>query len=300
MADNKKYYYIRLKESFFDSDEIKMLESIPNDGYKFSNILLKMYLKSLKYDGRLMFKDGIPFSAEMLSVVTGHSLGDIHQAIKLFKKFGLIEVFDSGEIYMLDIQTMIGKSSTEADRIKAYRKKIENKKVSNVQMYDERTPEIELEKEIEIDKDKEINTPKPPEGDSKKFRKSSGITKQEEKDFEALWKLYPCKEGKTPAKRAYVKAVRDGVTNKTIQDGIVAYAKKVSAENTEKKYMKNGDTFFRNRVWEDDLTPSIPTNGNGKPVKQEPPMAKNEVPASSEPVDMQSVKDMLKGFKTNG
>lgn len=298
MADNKKYYYIRLKESFFDSDEIKMLESIPNDGYKFSNILLKMYLKSLKYDGRLMFKDGIPFSAEMLSVVTGHSLGDIHQAIKLFKKFGLIEVFDSGEIYMLDIQTMIGKSSTEADRIKAYRKKIENKKVSNVQMYDERTPEIELEKELEIDK--EIDTPKPPEGDSKKSRKSSAITKQEEKDFEALWKLYPCKEGKTPAKRAYVKAVRDGVTNKTIQDGIVAYAKKVSAENTEKKYMKNGDTFFRNRVWEDDLTPSVPTNSNGKPVKQEPPLARNEVPASSEPVDMQSVKDMLKGIKTSG
>lgn len=164
MSDNKKYYYIRLKESFFDSDEIKMLESIPNDGYKFSNILLKMYLKSLKYNGRLMFNDGIPFNAEMLSVVTGHSVGDVERAIELFKKFGLIEVFDSGEIYMLDIQTMIGKSSTEADRIKAYRKKIEQKKLSGVQMYDERTPEIELEKEIEIDKERD-NTPLPPKGE---------------------------------------------------------------------------------------------------------------------------------------
>ncbi|CAK1247640.1 DNA replication protein DnaD (DnaD) [Fructobacillus fructosus] len=34
--------------------------------------------------------------------------------------------------------------------------------------------------------------------------------------------------------------------------------------------------------------------------KQEPPMAKNEVPSGGEPVDMQSVKDMLKGYKTNG
>ena len=34
--------------------------------------------------------------------------------------------------------------------------------------------------------------------------------------------------------------------------------------------------------------------------KQEPPMAKNEVPASKEKVDMQSVKDMLKGIKTSG
>ncbi|CAK1254825.1 DNA replication protein DnaD (DnaD) [Fructobacillus tropaeoli] len=160
MSDNKKYYYIRLKESFFDSDEIKMLESIPNDGYKFSNILLKMYLKSLKYDGRLMFNDGIPFNAEMLSVVTGHSVGDVERAIELFKKFGLIEVFESGEIYMLDIQTMIGKSSTEADRIKAYRKKIEQKKLNGVQMYDKRTPEIEKE----IEKETDIYTPLPPSG----------------------------------------------------------------------------------------------------------------------------------------
>lgn len=162
----------------------------------------------------------------------------------------------------------------------------------------QRLPEVRLGKD-RLGKDID-NTPKPPEGDSKKSRKSSGITKQEEKDFEALWKLYPCKEGKIPAKRAYVKAVRDGVTNKTIQDGIVAYAKKVSAENTEKKYMKNGDTFFRNRVWEDDLTPSVTTGRNGKPGKQEPPMAKNEVPASSEKIDMQAVKGMLKGIKTSG
>lgn len=298
MADNKKYYYIRLKESFFDSDEIKMLESIPNDGYKFSNILLKMYLKSLKYDGRLMFKDGIPFSAEMLSVVTGHSLGDIHQAIKLFKKFGLIEVFDSGEIYMLDIQTMIGKSSTEADRIKAYRKKIENKKVSNVQMYDERTPEIELEKEIEIDIKKD-NVQQVEPSISKKS-KSTKLSKQEKTDFEALWKLYPRKQGKQQAEKAYLKAIRDGVTNKSIQDGIVAYSKKISAEQTELNFIKMGSTFFNNRSWEDDFTISVPTNSKGKPVKQEPPLARNEVPANSEPVDMQAVKGMLKGIKTSG
>lgn len=153
MADNKKYYYIRLKENFFDSDEIKLLESIPDDGYKFSNILLKMYLKSLKYNGRLMFNEKIPFNAEMLATVTGHSVGDVTRAIEMFQKFGLIEVMESGEIYMLDIQSFIGKTSTEADRIKAYRRNIENKKQQGVQMYDRRTPEIEIEKEL----DKEID-----------------------------------------------------------------------------------------------------------------------------------------------
>ena len=47
MADNKKYYYLKLKENFFDSDEMVLLESMP-DGYLYSNILLKMYLKSKK------------------------------------------------------------------------------------------------------------------------------------------------------------------------------------------------------------------------------------------------------------
>lgn len=160
MADNKKYYYIRLKENFFDSDEIKLLESIPNDGYKFSNILLKMYLKSLKYNGRLMFNERIPFNAEMLATVTGHSIGDVERAIEMFKKFGLIEVLETGEIYMLDIQSFIGKTSTEADRIKAYRRNIESKKRKGVQMYDKRTPEIEIDKEtkLELDSDLELKT----------------------------------------------------------------------------------------------------------------------------------------------
>lgn len=158
MADNKKYYYIRLKENFFDSDEIKLLESIPNDGYKFSNILLKMYLKSLKYNGRLMFNERIPFNAEMLATVTGHSIGDVERAIEMFKKFGLIEVLETGEIYMLDIQSFIGKTSTEADRIKAYRRNIESKKRKGVQMYDKRTPDIEKEIETELDKELDIET----------------------------------------------------------------------------------------------------------------------------------------------
>ncbi|MDI6497148.1 phage replisome organizer N-terminal domain-containing protein [Leuconostoc suionicum] len=159
MADNKKYYYIRLKENFFDSDEIKLLESIPNDGYKFSNILLKMYLKSLKYNGRLMFNERIPFNAEMLATVTGHSLGDVTRAIDMFKKFGLIEVLETGEIYMLDIQSFIGKTTTEADRKRSYRKEIEDKKAigTNVrQNSDKSIPEIEIEKDIEIKKDIDV------------------------------------------------------------------------------------------------------------------------------------------------
>ena len=40
MADNRKYYYLKLKENFFDSDSIVLLEDM-KDGILYSNILLR-------------------------------------------------------------------------------------------------------------------------------------------------------------------------------------------------------------------------------------------------------------------
>jgi predicted phage replisome organizer len=161
MADNKKYYYLKLKDNFFDSDEMIILESMP-DGYIYSNILLKLYLRSLKYQGRLMFNDKIPFNSTMLAQVTRHSVGDVEKSIQIFNDLGLIEVLDNGAIYLADIQNFIGESSTEADRKRGYRQRIELEKqalLTGGQMSDkcpDKNPpeiEIELEKDIEIEKE---------------------------------------------------------------------------------------------------------------------------------------------------
>lgn len=127
MSDNKKYYYLKLKDNFFDSEDIKILESMDN-GYKYSNILLKMYLKSLKREGLLIFKERIPYNPKMIATVTGHNINDVKQALVLFQEMGLIEMLSNGAIYMMDIQNYIGTSSTEADRIRAYRNEIKAKK----------------------------------------------------------------------------------------------------------------------------------------------------------------------------
>ena len=158
MSDNKKYYYLRLKDNFFDSDELKILESM-KDGYLYSNILLKLYLRSLKNDGKLVVNERIPYSADMLASVTGHQVGTIKQALSVFKDLGLIDVLDNGAIYMLDIQNFIGKGSSEADRKREYRQRIETDRTNvqtNLRQISEKSPpeiEIELEKDIEIDKE---------------------------------------------------------------------------------------------------------------------------------------------------
>lgn len=120
---DKKYYYIKLKENFFNSDELVFLESMP-DGYLYSNILLKMYLRSLRQQGKLMVKDSIPYNSEMLSAATGHPVAVVEKGLAIFRELGLIEILDNGAIYMMDIQNYIGQSSSEADRVRQYRSRI--------------------------------------------------------------------------------------------------------------------------------------------------------------------------------
>lgn len=164
MSDNKKYYYLKLVDNFYERDEMIMLESMP-DGYMYSNILLKLYLRSLKNEGKLMFNNRIPYNATMLANVTRFPVAVVEKAINIFKELGLIEILDNGAIYILDIQNFIGQSSTEADRKRAYRNRIEEEKKGLGQMSgqllgqmsDKTPPEIEIEIEKELEKEIDID-----------------------------------------------------------------------------------------------------------------------------------------------
>lgn len=127
MADNKKYYYLKLKENFFDSEEMIILQNMEN-GYIFSDILLKLYLRSLKNEGKLMFKNLIPYTPDALSQVVRHPVEVVEKALEAFQKLELVEILDNGAIYMMDIQNFIGQSSSEADRQRTYRRMINDEK----------------------------------------------------------------------------------------------------------------------------------------------------------------------------
>ena len=162
-----RYFYLMLKENFYDSDDMVLLESMEN-GYKYSNILLKLYLRSLKDKGKLMYKDRIPYSIEMLAKLTRHDPDTVRRAIEIFKHMGIIEILDNGAIFMMDIENYIGKSSTEADRRRAYDRRIAAEK--QLLLENEKSCEnscekshehinIELELNTELDTDIEIYSP---------------------------------------------------------------------------------------------------------------------------------------------
>ena len=123
MSSNKKYYYLKLKEKFFNSDEIVLIENM-QDGIMYSNILLKLYLLSLKFNGYLRLNENMNYTAQMISTITRHEVGTVERALRIFLEFGLIVSAADGSIYMANIEDMVGTSSTEADRKRLARAKL--------------------------------------------------------------------------------------------------------------------------------------------------------------------------------
>lgn len=171
MSDNKKYYYLKLKDNYFERDNVKVLESKTN-GYIYSLILLKLYLKSIKFSGALMMTETIPYSpsdVETIAKVIGHDADHVKQTIIECVKLDLLTVMDTGDMWLSDIQNFIGLSSTEADRIRDYRAKIKNEPKA-IEVSYKCTPEIEIElkKEIETKKDTHNNVPQKNKTEEKK------------------------------------------------------------------------------------------------------------------------------------
>ncbi len=159
MSDNRKYYYLKLKENYFDDDSIVLLESM-QDGIFYSNILLKMYLKSLKNSGKLQLAENIPYNSQMIATITRQQVGTVEKALQVFEELGLIEIVENNIIYMTNIELFIGQSSTEGERKKRARLEITRKIEVSGHLADICPPERELEIEKEIEKEIEIDIEK--------------------------------------------------------------------------------------------------------------------------------------------
>lgn len=128
MSDNRKYYYLKLKENFYNSETMVILESM-QDGLLYSNLLLKMYLMSLKSSGIFMLNDHLPHTPQTIATFTRHQVGTVERALKVFLEFGLVEILTDGAYYMADIQLLIGQSSTEGERKKKERMRLKRQKL---------------------------------------------------------------------------------------------------------------------------------------------------------------------------
>ena len=101
MSESKKYYYMKLKENFFSSERMVVLETMP-DGILYSNLLLKMYLMSLKHNGILLLHENLPHTPHTIATFTRHQIGTVERALQIFLKLGFVELLTDGAYYMPD------------------------------------------------------------------------------------------------------------------------------------------------------------------------------------------------------
>lgn len=162
---NKRYYWLKLKEDFFENDDIKLIESLPN-GKDYIIFYLKLLCKSLKNDGILRYKNIIPYTPEMFSSITNTNIDIVNGALEKFKALNMVDILDDGALYMSDVQNMIGSETSWAKIKRDQRKELDivqslskqcPDKIGNCPTEIEIEKETETEKEIEIERDKEFS-----------------------------------------------------------------------------------------------------------------------------------------------
>lgn len=161
MADTKRYYWLKLKDDFFNSKRIKKLRKIAG-GDTYTIIYLKMQLLAMKTDGVLIFTGLEDNFADELALDLDESPDDVKVTLAFLLSCGLAETSDNVSFFFPFSVENVGSEKAGAERMRRLREK---KKAS--QSDTTVTPMLqngdgEIEKEIDTrDRDKSDISPVP-------------------------------------------------------------------------------------------------------------------------------------------
>lgn len=141
MAETKKYFWLKLKEDFFDDKTIKFLRRLP-DGDGIVIIFLKMQLKSLKTEGFIKYDGILPTCEEELALILDEDLNRVKFTIAALEKVGAVERWDDETLYISALQPLIGSESAVAERVRRHRAKKKALEGGEALPEPEETPEL--------------------------------------------------------------------------------------------------------------------------------------------------------------
>lgn len=144
----KRYYWLKLKEDFFNSKPMLKLRKIAG-GDTYTIIYLKLQLLSLKNEGKLYFDNIEDSFADELALEIGEDADNVKVTLLYLQKFGLLEYASEDEIMLHEVPLSIGKETASAERVRRYREKQKALQCNS----DVTTCNTEIEKDIDIDTD---------------------------------------------------------------------------------------------------------------------------------------------------
>ena len=117
MATGKRYYWIKLRESFMTSDTVDFLMS-QKDGANYVVLYQMLCLKTINTGGRLSRTIGeivIPYDVEKIQRdCKWFSADTIRVALNLYKRFGLIYEDVDGTLVLVEHESMVGSETNWA------------------------------------------------------------------------------------------------------------------------------------------------------------------------------------------
>lgn len=241
MGENKKYYWLKLKDDFFRQREIKKLRKIAG-GDTYTVIYLKMMLLSLVNDCKIYFEGVEDTFIEELALELDEEVDNVKVTVMFLIKNRLLEEISENEFFLTYAKECTGSETSSAARVRRFRDKQKalqcNTDVTNSNT--EKEKEKEIEKEIEkreksVEKEKKAKT---------SFSQTDYIKSQnfspylEEKLIE--WLEYK-KERRESYKETGLKALCTQIKNRLIEFSDIAIC------NLIDECMANG---WRGIIWD--------------------------------------------------
>lgn len=201
MAENKRYYWLKLMDDFFDSKRIKKLRKMAG-GDTYTIIYLKMQLLSLKKGGYLEYSGLEDEFYKEIALDIDEDEINVQVTIQYLLSCGLLETSDSIEYKLPFVQDNLGSETASTRRSRKSRENAQKALQCNSgtttcnNLQQKCNVEIDIDKEIDIDTD---------------IEKENTKEKSPLFDFDDAWQktfnIYPKKTAYNTAKTAWMDKV---------------------------------------------------------------------------------------------
>lgn len=129
MAEEKRYWWLKMEHDFFEQKEMKALKRMAA-GYVYTTIYLKLLLKSLKNNGSLYFESIEDDFVSELAFDIDESIDDVSAVFDFLKRKGLLVEISEEEVSLPGAVQRIGSKTQSA--VRKERQRAREKEPKNV------------------------------------------------------------------------------------------------------------------------------------------------------------------------
>lgn len=239
MAENKRYYWLKLMDDFFDSKRIKKLRRMAG-GDTYTIIYLKMQLLSLKKGGCLEYSGLEDEFYKEIALDIDEDEINVQVTIQYLLSCGLLETSDSIEYKLPFVQDNLGSETASTRRSRKSRGNAQKALQCNSGATEcnilQQNCNVEIDIEKDIDTDIEI--------EKENTKESSPVER-----FEDFVAVYPKACTGYLAETEYCNAVAAGVPEEDLVLAAQNYADACRREKTAERYIKKPENWLRENLF---------------------------------------------------